>query len=273
MKKILTSVLALTAALFLSSCFESKTEITINKDGSGIITEEITMGEQMLSMMEMAASQGGVNQNFLADIQDEAKLKAKAAQYGEGVTFLKVEEIKMDDGGKGARVTYEFSDINKVSLGLTNGLSILTSIKPGEKSASDEVAPMAKATFAYTDGKLAINVPQTDHDKTAEESEGNAQDFDPQDPQMTMMLELMQGMNMHAKVILTGGIAETNATHHAEDTITLFELNFDEVMKNSEGLNSLSGLNTKKPGDIAKTLGSIKGTKTETQKSITATFK
>ena len=270
MKKQILSCLAVAISFLLPSCLEYETEITVNKDGSGTITDEMVMGSQMIGMMEMAAAQGGQAQNPLAEMKDEAKLKEKAKEFGEGVTFVSAEDIKRNNGGKGVRVTYKFTDINKVTFSPNSGMDQLGKMKPGAKA--EAAAGEAKATFAYADGKLTIKLPQPEDDTSSEASEGDVK-IDTEDPQMAMMAEMMKGMKMSAKVTLAPGIAETNATHHAENTITLFELNFDEVMKNPDGLKALGGLDKKSPAEVGKALEKVKGAKAETQKEITATMK
>ena len=274
MKSILTSLLALTLTFMLSSCFEFKTEITVNKDGSGTITEEIIIGEQALSMMEMAAQQSEGKTHLFADMQNEEKLKQKATEYGEGVTFVKSEEIKMDDGGKGTRVTYKFSDINKVSLSLDSGVTQLTNMKPGAKSEeSSEEVMKAKTSFSYTDGKLTISLPQTEEKASETESNGDGQTFNADDPQTAMVLGLMQGMKISVNIKLAGGIAETNATYYEDDLITLFGIDFDEVMKNPDSLKILNGMNGENPEAFTEALEKLEGNKAETKKTVTATFK
>ncbi len=271
MKKTLFSFLAMAMALVLPSCLEYETEITVNKDGSGTITDKMIMGAQMVGMMEMAAAQGGAQGNPLADMKDEAKLKEKAATYGEGVTFVKVEDAKDANGGKGVVVTYKFTDINKITFSPNSGMEQLGNMKPGGKV--EEAAAQAKASFSYADGKLSITLPQPEGDESAEGEDKEGKKFDPQDPQMAMMAEMMRGMKMSAKVTLADGIAETNATHHADGTITLLEIDFDEIMKNPDGLNSLSGMDAKNPAAIGKALEKVKGAKAEVQKTVTATSK
>jgi len=276
MKKTLLPLLSLALALVLPSCLEVETEITVNKDGSGTITDEMVMSAQAVGMMEMAAAQGGQQQNPLADMKDEAKLKEKAKAYGEGVTFSKTEDIKRNDGSKGVRVIYKFTDINKVTFNPTSGVSDIGNMKPGGKAGQAiDKAKESKATFTYTDGKLTITLPQPEGGETTEEGspDEGGQQFDPDDPQSAMVAEMMKGMKMSGKVTLAEGIAETNATHREEKTITLFEINFDELMKNPGGLKALSGLEKKSPAEMAEAFKKIKGAKVETQKKVTATSK
>jgi hypothetical protein len=276
MKIPLPSLLSLALALVLPSCLEVETEITVNKDGSGTITDEMVMSAQAVGMMEMAAAQGGQQKSPFADMKDEAKLKEKAKAYGEGVTFSKTEDIKRNDGSKGVRVIYKFTDINKVTFNPSSGMSDIGNMKPGGKAgAAIDEAKDAKATFAYADSKLTITLPQPEGGEAVEKGspDESSQPFDPNDPQMSMMTEMMRGMKMSGKVTLAEGIAETNATHHEGNSITLFEINFDELMKNPDSLKVLSGLEKMSPAEMAETLKKVKGAKVETQKKVTATSK
>lgn len=263
-------MMGLAMAFVLSSCFEYETEITVNKDGSGTITEETIFGEQMIGMLEMAAAQGGggAGQNPLADLKDEAKAKAKAVAYGEGVTFDKIEEVKRN-GGKGVRITYKFTDINKVSF---NPSGALGDMAPGSKAV--ERVKEEEARFEFADGKLTIILPEMDEE--AKDAAGDAVEdngLDPNNPEAAMMMEMMKGMKMSAKVTVAPEIAETNATHRDGNTVTLFEMNFDEIMKNPDGMKSLQKLDMKDRAKAADALTKVKGVKAETKEKITISIK
>jgi len=259
----------------LSSCFEYETEITVNKDGSGTISEETVFGEQMIGMLEMAAAQngGGGGQNPLTELKDEAKAKAKATAYGEGVTFDKIEEVKRN-GGKGVRITYKFTDINKVTF---NPSGALGDMVPGAEAPGAEAVERVKeeqAKFQFADGKLTIILPGVDEDaKDASDDSTEGDDLDPNDPQAAMMMEMMRGMKVSAKVTVAPEIAETNATHRNGNTVTLFEMNFDEIMKNPDGMKSLQKLDMKDRAKAAEALTKVKGVKAETKEKVTITIK
>lgn len=271
MKKLLTAVLGLAAALVLSSCFEYETEITVNKDGSGTIVEETVFGEQIVGMLEMAAAQGGggAGQNPLADLKDEEKAKKKAEAYGEGVSLVKIEEVNKN-GGKGVRVTYKFTDINKVSFNPSGALADMGEMAPGAKTV--EKAKEENAKFKFADGKLTIILPQGEGEGEEAAADSDA-DFDPNNPETAMALEMMKGMKMSAKVTAAPGIAETNATHREGNTVTLFEMEFDKILKNPEGMKSLQKLDMKDRAKAAEALTKVDGATVETKKEVTITIK
>ena len=274
MKRQVRLLLAFLSAMILSSCFQFETEITVNKDGSGTIVEEMILGAQMVQMMEMAAAQGGgADQNPLADLKDEAKAKQKAASYGESVSLVKIEDVNKD-GGKGVRVTYKFTDINKVSFNPSGAVAQMGDL---DESTSEALAQAkdANATFKLVDGKLTITLPDGEDEGDLPEDTDNdlPDDFDPNDPQMAMMMEMFKGMKMGAKVTVKPGIAETNATHRNGDTITLFEVNFDQLLKNPAGMKSLQKINMRDRAKAAEALANVDGATAETKKEVTIAIK
>lgn len=275
MKKILLSLVTAAFACLVPSCIEYETEITLKKDGSGTITEEMVMGAQMMQMLEMAALQGGDAQNPIADMKDKAKLDEKAKDYGEGVTVDKIEDIARDNGSKGVRVTYKFTDINKVQFNPAGGMSELGGSMVPEGAGAAKKAEEAKASFKYDGGKLTITLPQPDADEldSGEEAAAEGEEFDPNDPQAQMALQMFKGMKMGAKFTFPGGIAETNASHQDGDSVILMQMDFDEIMKNPKGLEALNQLNGKGPEALGEAMKDLKGVKGETKKEVTVTLK
>src|SRR4051794_18205085 len=120
MKRLILTTMSALAACLMTSCFESEVTLRMNKDGSGLLTEETTFGAQAVMMMEQLAQMGG-NRNAIADLSSEPKAKERAAKLGAGVTVEKV-EVTGKDGGKGGRVTYRFADINTLKFAPDSGL-------------------------------------------------------------------------------------------------------------------------------------------------------
>ena len=264
MKRIVQSLLGLTMALLLPSCLEFDTKITLNKDGSGTITEELVFGPQMAGMINLAAAQGG--ENPLTKMKDKEAAIKKASSFGKGVTFLKSEDIKTKDGGVGVRLVYQFEDINDVTMNPSGDLSTLSDLQDGGDVMKN--GPDTMATFRYNEGRLVISLPQPDENQS-ESSDTEAVDTPAEAEEMAQMAaQMMKGMKMSAHIEIPTGISKTTATHHQDNTITLFEMDMDEVMKNKGGLAALSKLEGKKPEELAEALKDLKGVKGETQKEV-----
>jgi hypothetical protein len=266
MKKLFLPLLGAALALLLPSCIEQEIEITLNKDGSGTITEKSIFSAQMVGMLEMTAGQPGAT-NPLADLKDEAKAKAKAKEYGEGVTFVKAEEVKNDKGGKGVLVTYKFTDINKVTF---NPSSSMSDMAP-QKADVEALGESDNVTFKYADGTLTMTFPEKKEGEAAEAAEEAGEDLPP--GMEAQLKQMLKGMKMSAKVTIADGIAESDATYQDGDTITLFEMEMDEILKNPGGFEALGKLEQMGPDDAAEALKKIKGAKGETKDKVTVTIK
>lgn len=273
MKNKVLSLISIAIALILPSCIEYETEVTLNKDGSGTITEEMVLSAQALSMMQMTPQQEGKKGgNPLTKMKDEATLKEKAKSFGEGVTFVKSEEIKRADGSTGVRVTYKFNDINKIKMNPGRGLGELSNMNlKGQDDGAAEAEETA--SFKYVDGTLTISLPQPENAANQEGEGEEAPAATPNDPNAQMMAGMLKGMKISAKLTIPDGIAETNATFTEGNTITMMELNMDEVIKTPGGMAAFGGMQGKDANGLVGAMQKMKGVKAETKKEVTVKLK
>ncbi len=275
MKRLLLPALAAAAALSLSSCFQSEIVIHLNKDGSGTLVETTTVGAQMIAMMGQMAGLGGEaekDKDPLAEMYSAEEARKKVANYGEGVTFVKVEKIDAD-GKKGGRATYKFADINKLKINPDAGTSGLESSIPAPEEVKEAEKKADPMTFSYSGGKLAIKLPQPDEKKAGGE-EAPKPELGEQDPQqMEMMKNMMGDMRFSVKLVADGGISETNATYSEGGTITLMDMDFGKIVKNDAAFKKLQTLDQKDPAAFKTAFKDVEGLKMETKKEVTATLK
>ena len=248
--------------LCLPSCLEVEQVITLKKDGSGAISEEIVMGAAIVAMLEGLPAGAGA-QNPFADLYDPEKYKAKASDFGKGVTYSRIEKIERN-GGKGVKAIYAFEDINNVIL--TPG-SPMQELDEEEKGPKDE--PL---NFAYAGGVLTVTIPEPAAEilESAEDAEkvdeGAAKVAN--EVMEAMMVEMFKGMKINTKLVASTGIQKSDATYLKDDTITLLLMEFDEIMENPKGLKALQKLEGSKRGEIAASLKGVKGVAIETKKKI-----
>lgn len=263
--RILAMLVGVVSVLSLSSCFESNQTLHLKKDGSGTIEEETIMSAQMLAMMGgLGGGAGGAAPDPVAKMMEEGQYKEKAAGYGEGVEFVKVEKAEKN-GGKGVKVTYKFKDINTVSF--EPGPSDMP-MGPGGGDGDDE-KDAAPLEFAYADGKLTITFPDIPADAKPEGEDVP----DAADPAAAQMMQMFNGMKISAKIVVEPGIEKTNASHQDGNTITLMEVDFGELLKNPEGMKILQGLDMEDRKAMKKKLKDVKGVKMETKKTVKVTVK
>lgn len=275
MKRLLLPALAAMAALSLSSCFQSETVIHLNKDGSGTLVEQTTLGAQMTAMMAQMAGLGGEGADAkdpLAEMFSEEKAKEKVASMGEGVTLEKVEKIDAD-GKKGSRATYKFKDINKLKVNADAGASDMKDMGPGGEEVEKAAKKAEPVTFAYADGKLVINLPQPEPKKDGAEEAPKPEEGEQDAQQMEMMKSMLGDMHMTVKVVAEGGISETNASFSEGNTITLIDMDFGKIVKNDAAFKKLQTLDQNDPEAFKTAFKDVEGLKVEMKKEVTATLK
>lgn len=259
-------------ALLATSCMEHHVTISLNKDGSGTITEETLLGAQMLAMIQQMAALGGEGAEApdpMADMVDKEKAEATAKNMGEGVTVLKVEKI--DEGGSmGARTVYAFKDINAVKYGFGDGLDAMgDDMGPGGEEEAEEVKePME---FVYKDGVLTLKNKGMDPEN-AEDGEGEEpEEVDP--AELAQAKQMLGGMKMSIRLEFPGGIEETNATHREENTVTMMEMDMGALLEDPEAFGRLQKAEPESPADMAEVLKGVKGMKVETNEELKVKLK
>lgn len=253
----------------LCSCFQVESTITLKKDGSGTITEELVLGEQMVQMMQMgmaqAAQAGGKAEDPMAKMMDKAKAQTRAKEMGEGVELVSIEKI--DAGGKlGVKTIFKFSDINK--LRYSNSSAMNMGDMPGaKKGEANKEAP----TFKYADGKLTImqKLPK-EGDAAADVADAEEKMSEQEKAMMDGMKEMMKDMRMSMKITFEPGIAKTNASHVDGNTITLADIEFGKLLANPEKLKAMQSGNFEK---MKKALKDTEGIKFETQETVEVELK
>jgi hypothetical protein len=270
MKKLLFT-LAGAFALLASSCIEHHATISLNKDGSGTITEETVMGAQAVAMMESMAAMGGEEggaENPFADMADKAKAEEKAKALGEGVTIKEVKAID-ENGRKGARVVYAFEDINKVKFSFGDAMSELgegMSPDAGEEAAKDE--PMA---FSYKDGVLTLKNEMDAAGGDEKEEQPDVEEMGEQE--MAMAQQMFGDMKMSLKIELPGGIEKTNATHVDGNTVTFMDIDFGKLVSDPEKFKKFAAAQPESPAEMQEAVKGIEGVKVETKEEVTIELK
>lgn len=266
-KKLILSLFALATAVSLTSCFQAENVIHLNKDGSGTYVEEIFLGQQVKDMLaQMAALGGGAEQKDpLSEMFSADKAKAKEASLGEGVTFDKIEKINKD-GKDGFRATYKFKDINKLKLDSSGAMDSMKPPGLGE----EEIKKTDPVTFAYSDGKLTIQMPKPP------KKDENAPKPDPASiggEQEEAMKQMFADMKVSIRLVAEGGIDKTDASHVVGNTVTLMEMDFGKLIQNSDAFKKLQESQPETPEEIEALLKGVEGVKMETKEKVSVTLK
>lgn len=285
--RVLPLVLGLVTAFGLTSCIQSHTVVSVNKDGTATIEEKTMLGGIMAQMMAGLgnAFAGEDDKNAGANpLMDRPAYEARARKMGEGVTLTKFEEAKDDKGGIGVTAVFAVADINKLRLSMNADVpASLKGMAPEiDKTLEDAGEEEKPVTFSLADGKLTIHLPQPETDPAAAKANEELKGLEPElqlgpeeKQQMEMAKMMLQDMAMSLVVRAGDGIAKTDATHSTGDDVILFSMKFSEILKDPAAFNKLA-LMGEELQDEDKALEAVKklpGVKVETKEKVTVTFK
>ena len=290
MTKHVLSMLALSliATFGLTSCLQSHTVVSVNKDGSATVEEKsILTGMMAQTLQQMAKAfqpEGEGDQDGNSNLlMDRASYEAKAKAMGEGVKLKELKELKAPNGGIGVQALFTVPDINKLKITASGGdvPEVMKQLSPDidQQLKEEEVEPIS---FAYKGGQLKIKVPQPDRVEAIEKSNEELEGLEPEinlGPENAQQLEMAKMMFKDAAITLkikaNDGIAKTDASHHAGSEITLFELKFSEILKDPGAFNKLAllGDDLKDKSKAMAVMKKLPGVTVESKEEISVTLK
>ncbi len=112
MKQFLLITFAVTITAMLSGCIKEKILVKLNKDGSGRIIVTRRRG-QIRAQNSGSIQTVRQDDNIFNTSFSETRLKAKASEFGNNITYIKGKKLKFWDGHI---AIYAFSNINDVSI-------------------------------------------------------------------------------------------------------------------------------------------------------------
>ncbi len=296
MNKSVWPLLAIFTLFTLVGCLQNNTVIKLNPDGSGTIEETVVISKTFIKQMDdmansmMSQMSAGMEQTEQKDGQvehkpngfnifDETKLTKKAADMGEGVTYLSGEKVS-NNNFEGYKAIYNFTNINTLSI--NQNPSDKVSLGQGG-NATMAVKKKEDITFHFARGEpseLIIKLPFSENDMkaigetsksdTAEVAQANDQQTEMMMNQMKMMFE---GMKIAMSIEVQGDIIETNATHREGSRITLMEMDFSKLLQLPDQFKKFAQANATSLMDTKKLLKNIPGIKVDLNKEITLKIK
>jgi len=270
MKKNKTLFILPLMMLLFAGCLQVETTLKVNKDGSGIISEKVLFSKTFVNMMKdfAQAFQDSASTEEFSMYQEEEIIN-DAKDYGENVVYVSHDKID-NENWEGYLATYSFDDITKIKI----------SPDPDSKvDIGDEVADNEQEEeyyfFKFVKGdtpQLIIDRPtielsgDVDEDNDTENSEQNEEAGEDE------FLKVMEGMKIDIAVEVEGEIINSNATYVQGSRVTLFQLDFSEMMKNKEGFEEFKKNEPKNIEEMKKYLEKLPGIKIEVEKPVTIKF-
>lgn len=254
MEKFFTLFTIAIAALGMTSCFESKSVISINKDGAGTIEETTIMSAQTKALMESIAEDGSDDPPPVTfkDMPDKKEAQARAKTFGKGVTLKSHEEITLPDGRLGIRNVYAVADITK--------------LKYSPEMFQYDHLPM---TFDRSGNTLMITIPGKKKEQTPQPEKSRKATRE----ELKMTRTMTAGLHITIEIKVPGGIASTDASHATADTITLLHVDGDKVMKKNANLIALFEAQDMTAAEAAERMKGVNDFKVEAKKTVKVEMK
>ena len=276
MKLVQKIIMISTTVLFFSGCIDMQTTITVNKDGSGMVEENIFMGKEIINMFKEFASAfaDSTEPNKEFNFFEESEIKSKASDFGEGITFVSMENIKTDEK-EGYKAIYEFKDLNNVKVNQDPANEV-----PMTNPAQTEEPKNEYVYFKFTKGhpnRIVFRLPDSEDKKEekikqSEMSETDETNAEADSSNFDEMIKFMKDMRAKIEIKVNGNITKTNATHVDGNTITLFDINFSELLSDADKLEKFKKLNPNSFEEVKELVADIPGIKVELNKEVFIEF-
>ena len=271
MKKTFTKfVLFLITAILFTGCLEVNTTIHLNKDGSGTLEESVLMSSQVVQMISAFATSfdsTAADTNKFTLFQED-QLIADTAKYGSGVKYLSGKEVK-EDGREGYKVLYSFSNINQLRINQNPNSKIDMEGVEFEEDTAHEFLH-----FDFNPGEpalLTIRMPSVKDQEVSNEA-ASPDTASTNTEGMDELLKLMKDMRIALNLEVNGNITQTNASYVTGSRVTLFDINFNELLDNPEKLKMFKQENPKNLEEIKKIVENLPGVKVELNNPVNIRF-
>lgn len=240
--------LLLIPAALLAGCIQGERLVKLNSDGSGTIEDTVVWGEKAKSLR---SAMEAMDQTPAAEkaTKRKEKLNALAGRMGAGVTLVSADVV---GSGTGEKTVYAFKDISKLKM----------SCFPSDSSDDPSKAESDALTFrlARQGGKSLLTVVEAPRsDKKAGPAKKPTKEEQAQ--ATAMMKNMMAGLKVACRVQVNGNVLKTNGPAQAGSTVTLVDIDFDQIASDEAALAKLA---TMEGEPDPKALAGIKGMKVPT---------
>jgi hypothetical protein len=274
MKSLLTKLSVLLIVVSPLSCIQVESRITVKPDGSGTVEETFLVRREFVQMMQ-EMGKGTPESGLKAEtapsspLYDEQKLKAKASEMGEGVSFVSGRKIETEKSD-GYSAQYAFKNINTLRVNQDPQES-------GGRMAGDSARarPKEYMTFAFKEGhpaSLVIKAPEMQSETTSEEKISPPEVEEQPEEMPREVKELFEGMHIALVLEVQGSIVETNAAHVNGSKITLMELDFGKLLQDPAALKKLNQAQGQSVETAKNILKEFPGIKVDLNREILVKF-
>lgn len=262
--RALAFALLLTVGLACEGCFQSNTLITVNGDGSGTLEQTLIFSGAALIQMRQVAPLAGGSSSKAFDPFSEEQARQAAASLGPNVRYVSSTAITTGEG-LGRTAVYAFPDINQLRFNeqppVPGGVTIRSKQLNTEQNIRFVLAPQP-------DGHVALRIlwPQP----AAPARGGAPAAIRPSPEEIATIKETFAGARLSIAVKPSGEIVKTSSPWVENGSVTLIDLQFDQLAADEAALARLPGVRSVEDAKIA--LSDVPGVKISTDREITIEF-
>jgi hypothetical protein len=253
-------------------CISVETVIRVKADGSGTVTETVTMNPEAVANAIATAGQAGAKDKPPADfglgpLDDAALARARTATMGEGVTFVSADAIDTKTA-RGLTVVYAFQDVGK----------LMVSQRPNTRLGLPSARPDQQIRFAFErnqSGTSVLTVRMRDPlaPPRPVASPGAKPKPDANPAAMSMARQIFQGMRLRLAVEVDGKIAKATSAWVDGGTVTLLDVDFGVLVQDEAKLNQLRAASTGGSlDDLKQILKDVPGIKINVEPEVRIEF-
>ncbi|HYE96027.1 MAG TPA: hypothetical protein VD962_07425 [Rubricoccaceae bacterium] len=257
-------------ALVLAGCFQTRSILRLNADGSGTIEETVTFSPSFLAMVQGFASD---STGTSLPLYSDSLLQARAASLG--ARFVSVEPYTGENGEEGYRARYAFDDVNALTFRFNEDLLAFAN----DEENDDTDLPQAPILFTYERGPvntLRVLLPQGIED-AEEPGEIDSDSLRAELARTAPVLRMIfTDMRIAFDVEVNGTITETDADYHEGNTVTINDVDMgaaiERLLEDPEAFARLRTQAEPSPTSIRRLVGDIEGVRAEADSAVTIRF-
>lgn len=255
--------LLVVAAVATAGCLQGERVIHVAADGSGRIEDSVKLTGDFAEMIAAFEDSEGVKtpEEKLAEKKEKA-LKA-GEKMGPGVSLVSFDVA--EDGTE--KTVYAFEDITQLSLADT-------AMPPGDDEEGGGEPPTEALKFRLErDGDVTTLVvvnPAEDGDGGGAAGGGEEPSEAEKKQAIGMFRGMFEGARVRTALTVGGEILETNSPHRDGSTITLLEIDFDELLADDASVETMA-MSQDRPS--RETLSQVKGITISTEPELTVRFR
>ena len=258
MRPLRPVLVALALALPLAGCFQIASVLTVRPDGSALLRDRVTLsGMAALALLEGEKGGGGV---------DKARLQARAAALGPGVTL-----VALDEREDGFTAVYSVPDVGRLRYTVPD---LPVGEDDGDETIADEGLDLTFAFDAGAPSALRIVVPEDEGTADSDEGAGPMSAAARAEAAQGLRIAraLLGDARVTVEVAVEGRVVETDAAFVDGSTVTVYDLGFDALFDALEENPELIGEGTPPVGRLRALLTGREGARLQEPGTVTVQF-